>query len=80
MACNCKKASIINEKYGGGKEVGIRKAVGMASAILLRLAIFCLVFALMAAVAPIILAYAMVCLAVGKKISLKLPRIKRNVR
>ena len=80
MGCNCKKANKINNIYGDSEEFGIKKVVDRVSFLLSRLVIFILVFVIMAAVMPIILVYAMVCLVVGKKITLKIPRLKRNVR
>lgn len=80
MGCNCKKANKISDKYNDSEELGIKKVVGRVSFLLSRLVIFILVFAIMAAAMPIILVYAMVCLVVGKKITLKIPRFKRNVR
>ena len=80
MACNCKKAKNITEKYGDNEETGVKNAVDKISAVLSRLVIFCLVFALIALAVPIFLVYAMACLVVGKKITLKIPRLKRNVR
>ena len=80
MGCNCKKANKISDKYSDSEELGIKKIVGEVSFLLSRLVIFCLVFAITAIAMPIILAYAMVCLVVGKTITLKIPRFKRNVR
>lgn len=80
MGCNCKKVNKISEKYGDNEELGIKKVFDLVSTVLSRLVIFCLVFALMAVATPIILLYAMGCLVVGKKITLKIPRLKRNVR
>lgn len=80
MGCNCKKVNKINDKYNDSEELGIKKVVDRVSFLLSRLVIFILVFVIMAAAMPIILVYAMVCLAVGKKITMKIPRLKRNVR
>ena len=80
MGCNCKKANKISDNYSGSEELGIKKVMNRISFLLSRLVIFCLVFVIMAAAMPIILVYAMVCLVVGKKITLKIPRFKRNVR